>query len=34
MTLGNAALSYARLIVWCLNCGHRSEPDPAEMADR
>ena len=23
-----------RLIVWCLDCHHPVEPDPAEMAER
>jgi hypothetical protein len=34
MTLGNAAAAYVRLIVWCRDCRHRVEPDPAEMAER
>jgi hypothetical protein len=34
MTLGNAAAAQVRLIVWCKACGHRVEPDPAEMAAR
>jgi hypothetical protein len=34
MTLGNAAAARVRLIVWCLDCRHRVEPDPAEMAER
>ncbi|HEY2186809.1 MAG TPA: hypothetical protein VGH39_17595 [Xanthobacteraceae bacterium] len=34
MTLGNAAASRARLIVWCKACRHQIEPDPAEMAER
>jgi hypothetical protein len=33
MTLGNAA-ARVRLIVWCLDCRHQVEPDPAEMAER
>jgi hypothetical protein len=33
MTLGNAAAG-VRLIVWCKDCRHQVEPDPAEMADR
>jgi hypothetical protein len=33
MTLGNAA-AQVRLIVWCLDCRHQVEPDPAEMAER
>jgi hypothetical protein len=32
MTLGNAAASRARLILWYKACGHRIKPDPAEMA--
>ena len=34
MTLGNAAAAQVRLIVWCLDCRHQVEPDPAEMAER
>ena len=34
MTLGNAAITRVRLIVWCLECRHQVEPDPAEMAER
>ena len=34
MTLGNTAGARARLIVWCGACGHRTEPEPAEMAER
>ncbi len=34
MTLGNAAAAGVRLIVWCQDCSHRVEPDPAEMAER
>lgn len=34
MTLGNAAAARVRLIVWCKACGHRVEPDAAEMAGR
>jgi hypothetical protein len=30
MALGNAAAARVRLIVWCRDCGHRSEADPAE----
>jgi hypothetical protein len=33
MTLGNAAAARVRLIVWCLDCQHQVEPDPAEMAE-
>jgi hypothetical protein len=34
MTRGNAAAARVRLIVWCLDCRQRIEPDPAEMAQR
>jgi len=34
MTLGNPAAARVRLIVWCKACGHRAEPDPAEIAQR
>jgi hypothetical protein len=34
MTLGNAAAARVRLIVRCKACGHRVEPDAAEMAQR
>lgn len=34
LTLGNAAAARVRLMVWCLDCHHRVEPDPAEMAER
>ena len=34
MTLGNAAAARVRLIVWCKDCRHQIEPDPAEMASR
>jgi hypothetical protein len=34
MTLGNAAAARVRLMVWCKACGHRAEPDPAEIAQR
>ncbi len=34
MTLGNAAATRVRLIVWCKGCGHQVEPDPAKMAAR
>jgi hypothetical protein len=34
MTLGNAAAARVRLVVWCLDCRHRVEPDPGEMAER
>jgi hypothetical protein len=31
MTLGNAAAAKVRLIVWCRDCQHQVEPDPAEQ---
>jgi hypothetical protein len=34
MTLGVAAAAGVRLIVWCKECQHQVEPDPAEMAQR
>lgn len=34
MTLGNAAAARVRFIVWCLDCSHQVEPDPAEIAER
>jgi hypothetical protein len=34
MTLGNAAAAHVRLIVWCKECRHQVEPDPAEKAAR
>jgi Zn finger protein HypA/HybF involved in hydrogenase expression len=34
MTLGNAAAARVRFIVWCLDCRHQIEPEPAEMAER
>lgn len=34
MTLGNAAAARVRLIVWCKDCRHQIEPDPAERAAR
>jgi Zn finger protein HypA/HybF involved in hydrogenase expression len=34
MTLGAAAAAQVRLIVWCKDCQHQVEPDPAEMAAR
>jgi hypothetical protein len=33
-TLGSTAAAQARLIVWCNDCRHEVEPDPAEMAER
>jgi hypothetical protein len=34
MTLGNAAMAGVRLIVWCRDCHHLVEPDPAEQAEQ
>jgi DNA-directed RNA polymerase subunit RPC12/RpoP len=34
MTLGNATAARVRLVVWCKECGHQVEPDPAEHARR
>ena len=34
MTLGAAAANQIRLIVWCRDCRHQVEPDPAEQARR
>jgi hypothetical protein len=34
MTLGAAAAARVQLIVWCGDCQHQIEPDPAEMAER
>ncbi|MGA8755474.1 MAG: hypothetical protein WB611_03960 [Stellaceae bacterium] len=31
--LGNAAAARVRFIVWCRDCQHRVEPDPAEMEE-
>ena len=33
-TLGNAAAAKVRVIVWCRDCQHGIEPDPAEHAAR
>jgi hypothetical protein len=33
MTLGSAAAAHVRLIVWCKDCHHQVEPDPAEMTE-
>jgi hypothetical protein len=33
-TLGSSAPAGVRLIVWCRDCRHRVEPDPAEQAQR
>jgi len=30
--LDSAAAAQVRLIVWCKDCGHQVEPDPAETA--
>jgi len=32
--LGGVAAARVRLIVWCKECQHQVEPDPAEMAER
>jgi hypothetical protein len=32
--LGSTARAHLRLIVWCRDCRHQVEPDPAEMAER
>ena len=34
MTLGGAAAHAVRLVVWCRDCRHQVEPDPAEHAAR
>ena len=34
MTLGGAAAAQLRFIVWCKDCRHRVEPDPAEQTLR
>jgi len=33
-TLGSSAAAGVRLIVWCRDCRHQTEPDPAEQAAR
>jgi Zn finger protein HypA/HybF involved in hydrogenase expression len=33
-TLGSSTTARVRLIVWCKDCQHQVEPDPAEMAAR
>jgi hypothetical protein len=33
-TLGSTAAANLTLMVWCKDCRHRAEPDPAEMAER
>ena len=34
MTLGSAAAAHLTLIVWCKDCRHQVEADPAEMVER
>jgi hypothetical protein len=34
MTLGSAAAARVRVIVWCRDCHHQVELDPAEQAAR
>ena len=34
MTLGSAAATHLRLVVWCKDCRHQAEPDLAEMSER
>jgi hypothetical protein len=34
MTLRAAGAASVRIIVWCGDCGHQVEPDPAEQARR
>jgi hypothetical protein len=31
-TLGSTAAAQARIVVWCRDCRHQAEPDPAELA--
>ena len=33
-TLGSTAAAQVSVIVWCRECQHQVEPDPAEMAAR
>jgi hypothetical protein len=33
-TLGSTAAAHTWLIVWCRDCRHQIEPDPAAMAER
>jgi hypothetical protein len=33
-SLGNAARAHVILTIWCRDCRHRAEPDPAEQAER
>src|SRR5215469_3445582 len=33
-TLGSTAPAGLTLVVWCNDCRHQVEPDPAEMAER
>ena len=32
MTFGAAAAAHVRLIVWCRDCRHQIEPNPAAIA--
>jgi Zn finger protein HypA/HybF involved in hydrogenase expression len=32
--VSSTAAAHLRLIVWCRDCRHQVEPDPAEMAER
>src|SRR5215813_2695648 len=34
MTLGSAAATHLRLVVWCKDCRYQAEPDLAEMSER
>jgi hypothetical protein len=34
MALGGAAQAGLRFTVWCRDCRHQGEPDPAEQAER
>jgi hypothetical protein len=33
-TLGSTTVAGLRLIVWCKDCRHQVEPEPAEIAER
>jgi hypothetical protein len=33
-TLGSTARAHVRIIVWCRDCRHQIEPDPAALAER
>jgi Zn finger protein HypA/HybF involved in hydrogenase expression len=33
-TLGSTAAAQVRIVVWCRDCRHQIEPDPAELAAR